>query len=286
MKHVFKNHSEVCHIWAQQTQEEGRASRIFFDGPSIFSYGRHFEMARFITPEVVFITTRGYSVSTAKHLKYVQTAVSHETVFTVPSFDDHNENVKHYISLVYELAGKAARSRKNAEWIIQDIDRNVRALESYLRIFEKNISDDSRGAAGATLKEIAGRDFSAIAKRQAAAAKLEREKRAREIAERLEKWKRGEYHGAIHDGPMALRLHDGEIQTSLGARVPIKEAVDLFLDITNGRPVHGRSIGRYTVTGFDGEILTVGCHRIPMTEMERMYRVLRIGHNLSIAEVK
>ena len=65
MRRVLKNHDEVCHVWAQQTQSEGRAGNIFFRDKSIYSYGEHFEMARFVDEETVFITTRGYSVSTA-----------------------------------------------------------------------------------------------------------------------------------------------------------------------------------------------------------------------------
>jgi len=34
MKTVLRNHEEVAHIWVQQTQAEGRASRVFFDGPT------------------------------------------------------------------------------------------------------------------------------------------------------------------------------------------------------------------------------------------------------------
>ena len=86
MRRVFKNHDEVCHVWAQQTQSEGRAGNIFFRDKSIYSYGCHFEMARFVDTETVFITSRGYSVSTAKHLGLVRRAVRHKTVFTVPDF--------------------------------------------------------------------------------------------------------------------------------------------------------------------------------------------------------
>ena len=38
MRRVLKNHDEVCHVWAQQTQSEGRAGNIFFRDKSIYSY--------------------------------------------------------------------------------------------------------------------------------------------------------------------------------------------------------------------------------------------------------
>jgi len=51
MKKVFKNHSEVCHIFAQRTHSEGRAGNIFFEGDTIYSYGYHYQLAKFIDSE-------------------------------------------------------------------------------------------------------------------------------------------------------------------------------------------------------------------------------------------
>lgn len=65
-KRVFSSHSQLAHVWAQQTQPGGRASdnRMFFDGKTIFSYGRHWPIAHFITPDLVLVNSDGKSVST------------------------------------------------------------------------------------------------------------------------------------------------------------------------------------------------------------------------------
>lgn len=78
MRKVFSNHTEVCHVWAARSQKEGRASRIFFEGDTIYSYGRHFPMAKFYDVKdetVVLINDSTYSVSTSKHMCYVRSAL-------------------------------------------------------------------------------------------------------------------------------------------------------------------------------------------------------------------
>jgi hypothetical protein len=42
MRHVYPNH-EMPHLWAHQSQDEARnATRsLYFEGPTIFSFGRH-----------------------------------------------------------------------------------------------------------------------------------------------------------------------------------------------------------------------------------------------------
>lgn len=74
---------QVAHLWANQIQDEARTAtrNLYFDGLSIYSYGGHFPIARHVEnakgQSVVFFTYRGYSVSTAKHIRIVDYASSH-----------------------------------------------------------------------------------------------------------------------------------------------------------------------------------------------------------------
>jgi hypothetical protein len=73
MKKVFSTHEMLAHAWAQQSQAEGRSGdgRMFFDGPNIFSYGRHFCIAGYVKNKngttVVLWNDNSYSISTSKH---------------------------------------------------------------------------------------------------------------------------------------------------------------------------------------------------------------------------
>jgi len=80
MRKVFSSHSEVAKVWAQRSQSEGRATNVFFEGDTIYSWGRHFAMARWFKHEqtgepAVLVTTDSYSVSTSKHQGIVHRAI-------------------------------------------------------------------------------------------------------------------------------------------------------------------------------------------------------------------
>src|SRR5512146_2854588 len=79
MRTVFSNNREVAHVWAQQSQASGRGHNFYFDGPTIYSYGSHFPIARFVTNErderAVLFTTRRYSKSTSRHVSYAAQAL-------------------------------------------------------------------------------------------------------------------------------------------------------------------------------------------------------------------
>ena len=141
MKRVFRNHDEVCHVWAQQTQSEGKAGNIFFEGKSIYSYRRRFEAARFVDRETVLLNSYRYSVSTAQHLSLIRQAVRHKQVFTVPSMTDHRANVTYLIEQARDHFDKAKRARKRAEWEMGYGRATVETTRDYITKFRVSVPD-------------------------------------------------------------------------------------------------------------------------------------------------
>lgn len=84
MKKALGSHSMVAHVWAQQSQSEGYASRMHFTHETIYSYGEHFPMAVFVTNDagetVCAVNTDHYSSSTGKHQSHVRRAISGPTM--------------------------------------------------------------------------------------------------------------------------------------------------------------------------------------------------------------
>ena len=74
MKKVFQNTSEVVHVFAQQTQSEGRnqSGSIYFRENKIYSYGSHYLLGEFINDETIIINDFGYSVTTSKHINELE----------------------------------------------------------------------------------------------------------------------------------------------------------------------------------------------------------------------
>jgi hypothetical protein len=151
MRHVYANH-EIPHLWAHQAQEEARnsSSSFYFSGPTIYSYGSHFPIARHVTNDggerAILFTTASHSVTTTHHCSLVHRAIP----ATVPVFDvlhvqgswgnnpNHQDNVESYIRRLGELLGKAKRSRTecNREWRQREALNLQQQLRRYVAFFD------------------------------------------------------------------------------------------------------------------------------------------------------
>lgn len=70
------NNSMVAHLWANEKQESAHGSNFYFEGESIYSYGRHFEVGRIVRnkrgEKAYLINDTYYSSTTSKHQYYVR----------------------------------------------------------------------------------------------------------------------------------------------------------------------------------------------------------------------
>lgn len=153
-KHVFKA-SEIEHIWAQQKLASGRnpQGNVFFEGPSLFSYGHHFETARFVKPGVVFITTRTYSSTTAGHVRAARSAVSHLKRYDVKTMDDHDANIDAFLAdATAHLTGLDKKFYVSTE--IKQAKEIIRTAASYCKEFKSFVSIDRRKKVSALVRNI------------------------------------------------------------------------------------------------------------------------------------
>jgi len=72
MKTVFKSNLQLAKMWATQTQYTGKGPSMFFKDQTLYSYGEHFELAKFVEApngqQVIFVNDNYYSMTTRKHL--------------------------------------------------------------------------------------------------------------------------------------------------------------------------------------------------------------------------
>ena len=69
---------------------------------------------------------------------------------------------------------------------------------------------------------------------------------------------------------MRLRVRENEVETTHGARVPVIEARKLYRALKAGIDIAGQHVGHYTVTRLTDKELVIGCHNIPLAEIERI----------------
>jgi hypothetical protein len=77
MKTVFNNR-ELCHIFASQSQDEGRGSNMSFRGDTLFSYSTAiFKIGKFKGKQYLLVNSTSYSTTTSKHKSYAWSGLHH-----------------------------------------------------------------------------------------------------------------------------------------------------------------------------------------------------------------
>lgn len=303
MKTTFSN-KELAHIWAQQKQDSGKGSHMFFEGKKIYSYGHHFCIANFIKPEVVLFTSSGYSVTTSKHKSYVSRAIHSVKVFVVPSIDfdlnykntaneQHAKNLLYYKGLIESEMAQAEKSTKFSA----DSLAKAKMIQSKASEYCKEFALPKKMIAPWIIKpiQVSKALQTKIDNQQEKAIQLA-EKKEREEKERnrliiefaLPAWLNNqesfEYGNGSHNTETAisklsesyLRLREDKIYTSHGASVSVKAAKILFERIKSGKDIRGFEIDGYTVIGING-VLTIGCHKIERSEINRFAASMNWG---------
>lgn len=263
MKTVFDNNM-LAHVWAQRSQPYGKTSNgnFYFDAGTLYSYGSHFKVAKFVANAkgetcAVLFNSRTYSMSTSRHQRLARNAVRG---LNLPAIDvdncdprtdvDHLANFKALIALRDEYQGKADRARSS--WRKDSLHREAERLDESAAVY-----------AGLFIKGDPTKLAAKLAKQDAKAARERKQReaeRAAELAkakaevapvvehmvalwrERYDEWNavRSRYGEgnfpnpysltgqAIHEAwntlPTMLRVDGDEIETSRGARFPVAHA--------------------------------------------------------------
>lgn len=296
------SHEQIAHRWAQRNARlSARGYAVFAEGLSIYSWGRHFEIARWVTTTpkkgsgqcAVMFNAATYSVSTSKHQSIVRRAIPHGVpVFTLPTgcwpgnpgFEARA--MEHFETHALALYARASRARSNAPWLAKQADETLDRAAAFAEAFGirwKRPDATALQARAAKRSKEQAAAAKAAAKRREAAAKAQREADASDFESWLSgaiSWVPATFRYAPGGTAYIRRSPDGEeLQTSQGASVPWAHAVKAFRFIklcrdrqepfkTNGRVVR---VGHFTVDYIspDGN-MTAGCHRFAWSEIERL----------------
>lgn len=284
----YPNQIACAHAWAHGLSIDGKSSNLYFEGKVIYSYGEHFPIAR-IHNQIVFFTEASYSKTTSSHISLASSAVSHlEYIFVkfvpVDDVDPTNnrtfisQNINHWVSEINRLSDlyRTNTRKKSILGEINKVHQKLKRFVEYLKIrptaslqaLLDNLSQDTLFS------------FNRSEKRRLAANKKRAEKsKLLKFSQTLEKWKKREITSInlIHplDNSLAyLRINpeSGQIETSKGIDVTSKEAEALysyikrFLNLLNDKPSF--NIAGFNISSIDHNFLKVGCHKIPMEEVE------------------
>jgi len=276
------NNKQVAHLWANQSRESASGSHFFFEGDTIYSYGRHFPIARHHEGIILF-TSKDYSITTTSHKSYVRQACCHLTSFTVSDVTRKPcvADLKEYAAEIEKLSTLVARAR-DPQWKLSELETLIREANSFAEIFgfkRRFAMPDETTLA--TLREKS----KLAAQKKAKQTAIRNAKIERENAESIQKWIAGEQSSLPYTiGKVYLRAKDATdkadgsnplMQTSKGATVPLHEAEKAFRFVIAHRQAgwhrNGANfqVGEFQLDSVNEQGVIAGCHHIAWDEIER-----------------
>tara|TARA_R110000765_G_scaffold424284_1_gene534805 strand:- start:676 stop:1548 length:873 start_codon:yes stop_codon:yes gene_type:complete len=284
MKKVFSNTSEVVHVFAQQTQSEGRnqSGSIYFRDNRIYSYGSHYLLGEFINKDTIIINDYGYSVTTSKHINELRNATRQYNVFFTSLID-----IKNLESVIEANLKCLAKSRKG-EIYIDIINKLEKGLTKWVKFCKENkikkehfykynyvvnksdykykkiVKIANSLLTPETIEKIKAKGKKEAIKQKAKDKKELKTKLDKFNTYEIDRFKIGEFD--------YLRLsQNGEfVETSQNIRIEKSDAKKLYFSIKNNFNIIGNKIGYYTINKIDNKALTVGCHKICIKSVEKV----------------
>jgi hypothetical protein len=316
IKRVFQNAKETIHVFAQQSQDEGRSSNVTFKpsstsleiGDALYSYNTCIAAFR-ETPNgaVLFLDYYSHSSCTSKH----QSAVLHSVTQPIYSYD----YIPHWVrDDVRVLSGRRGSYRDNSPYTVKPES----IWQQYKDIFDALVATvgQKRFCRTSCERLNMAREYEAKANRikrsfnldslpdvelvitpqmqeyvdLAEQKRAEKEKREKEKVQRdiertavdREKWLTGHcnYFPHAYQFPIVLRLSPSDasrVETSRGAFVPVKVCERLYKSFKARQMPDDVRVGNYTLNSVSEQGITIGCHQISADELERFAAVIGLA---------
>lgn len=267
--------SEVAHLFANQLQSEATTSgrNFYFYNKSIYSYGIHFCIAKFVDENTLLFTERGYSNTTAKHINHVYHATSHiKKIYCADPIGSHDTNFKAWLSQAETNIEKLKNARKPENYILE-LQRIKDKANKYAEYFGIITPLSLENALSITDKAEILEYLDSKAK------VLEKEKKQKEAeakkqhAKQLKKWRAFEF-GTLYqrDGFDYLRKDSENFQTSQGVKIPIAIGLRFYNSIVNKTIKVGDKFLDYTISEINNKLIKIGCHTITLKEINTIVK--------------
>lgn len=265
MKKVFTN-SELAHVYAQQSQDEGRNSNgsFYFRGKTLYSYGSHFPICKFVTNDkgenALLFTERTYSNTTAKQISLTRNATNQfNKVYCNNPDNTHADNFKAWTVEANQSANKLAKAKKPFIYLneLGYISNKSNVYASFFSIeIPENLSNILSIKDKSHYIEYAQKQNELYVEKMRAQKLAEKKK----FKESFKKWQNFEipylYGRAEYD---FLRLNNDRIDTTQGVQIPVEIAKKLYNKIVDNTIKVGEKILNFEVSSVGNEI-KIGCH--------------------------
>ena len=290
MKKVL-NADNVAHTWAYQSQNEAYTPNrsFYFYGPTIYSYGSHFPIAKHAINNkgetAILFTTRGYSNTTSKHISKVRQSIPNREniIYCNNPENTANDNILYWnreIDCIYRALAKA----KKPEKYLLELSQLKHQLEKYCSFMlveiPETISLKLDITSKAEIVEIVAKEQAIKAEQEA---KREKEQQ-KEINKQLKKFRTFERFN-LYSKFSYLRYNEAtqRIETSQRVEIPVKLAKVFYtaiktalnnIDNPTSQMLENLKILDYTVKTLKKDFIVIGCHTIEMKEINKIAKTL------------
>jgi hypothetical protein len=288
MKTKYSSNRELIHVWANNEDSSvyKQANSVSCQNDVLYSYST--AIGQIVNNDTVIYNTASYSNTTSKQQSLMYQSSSHYlnriyldihkynlNSLVFGQYDFNNLILEPNLKQASEFLLKASRSKKNKDYYNMKALSIFDNLRRYAILFNLDYSlpniDDLLES---TIK--ADKEAKAIEK-------IRKAERIIEQAEALQNWRLG-LDVRNHFEVTALRIKDDVIETSRGAKIPLEHAVKFWSlinswhqkGITYTKNNHSIHLGNYAVNRFENDVLTVGCHQIPYSEIQNIANQLHL----------
>jgi hypothetical protein len=296
------NNSELTHIWANQSQTHGKGSNMFFENETIYSYGYHFKIAQYVTNKdgikCIFLNQRSYSNSTNKQQSLVFRSIPENvTFYRVVSFDDvqgtraHKDNLTHYINEAEKLQNLTIRANKLKMGYLNQLNSQMDIFNKYCLFFSLNDLEQFNPifGIGLSLSERFDKltewvkmyensdqllEWSIKQTENEKKAKIKAIEKAKESIELFRQFKISSIYANIGHYLLRYNKETDNVETSGGVKMGKNVFLSAYQRLINNQLTKGQHVGDYVFNGIDNEIVSVGCHKIPMVEIKNVLSYL------------
>jgi hypothetical protein len=275
MKTVFSSNYDCIHAFAQRSQDKGRSSsgNVFFERNTLYSYGHHFELAKFVGENLVLINDTSYSVYTSKHQSITRQALRQYQHIYISSWDIMKVN-----SRLETLKDKLSKAKKPEIYISEALNLIQAHKESQAIYPNKSVSY--------TFELPKLQEYEALFNNSVNVEKL-KERQAKIRQEQQEmfqqfktafinfkpyealKWKAKSKYDLIR-----ISSDNQFIETSQNVKIDISEAKKLYKALSMEIDIVGQKIGYYTIHANRGSYLKIGCHNIKLNHIHETMQTL------------
>ena len=299
MKKVFSTSSEVVHLFANKTQEEAKnqTRNIYFNKNSLFSYGAHYKLAQHLKGGAILINTRGYSVTTSKHINEITQASRH-----LIQYNSEEVLLANVLQEVESLVKKLPRARQNKlSYIarIKSLWNKLQFFQTYLKrnkinkIYWSNntilrpIIDKRCKAYKRLLHIVKHIDNLPILEKEVKEAKAKQDKKeATKQKQLIRQYRLGKSDFVrLEFDLLQLRYNEQGyyIHTSQNVKLSLVDGLKAIESLEAlqyneeaiNKHLKGQKIHHYTITKAQNKALFVGCHKVKFEEIKRLAKDIK-----------